>query len=267
MTTLGQRYNNKDTRNGIAVNKTFMVPIDILIVEDGKNVRQTDQEHVEYFAKCWEEGEPLPALTVRSTDKGIVITDGHHRYFGAMLANERGTEVVRIECKEFTGSIADEIAFMVTSSQGKQLTPVERGNAYLRLKNQGWTNDEIASKVKRSISDVQQHLSLISCSPAIIEKVNNGEMSYAMGIELQRIHGDKAAEVAGEAMEKAKAAGKNKITKADIKPQFSAKSARRLAELLFDAEYEFTGNGYHLKLAEGTSTEVMQIIKSYREGK
>lgn len=268
MATLGQRYNNKDTRDGIAVNKTFMVPVDLLIVEEGKNVRDIDQQHVEYFSQCWTDGEPLPPLMVRSTDKGIVITDGHHRFFGAKLANERGQEIIRIECKEFTGSVADEIAFMITSSQGKHLTPVERGNGYLRLKKQGWTNDEISKKVKRSTSDVQQHLSLIECSPGIIEKVQNNQMSYAMAIEMQREHGDKAAEVAEKAIEKAKSEGKSKITKADTKPQFSAKQARRLVELLFDAQCEQQGNWWVISgIQDGTQDEIMQIIKSYRDGK
>ena len=266
MATLGQMYANKDTREGIAVNKTFMVPLELLQVKEGKNIRQTDPEHVEYFAQCWEAGEPLPALTVRSGADGIIITDGHHRYFGAKLANSRGAEVVRVECKEFVGSLADEVAFMITSSQGKSLSPVERAQAYLRLKNQGWTNEEIAKKVKRSVSDVQQHLSLSGCAPEILDKINKRQMSYATGIELQRTHGANAGLAADEAMEKALKEGKSKVTKAVTAPQFSAKQARRLVELMSDSAPMLIGGKDYLLIRDGVKDEIMKIIGEYNKG-
>lgn len=79
------------------------------------------------------------------------------------MASEAGHEIPRLECKDFSGSEADRIAFMVTSSQGKALSPLERAAAYQRLLNQGWTPAEIAKKVKRSPADVDQHLQLLEC--------------------------------------------------------------------------------------------------------
>lgn len=160
MKTLSKIYSDKETRNGIAVNKTYLVPVEQIYLEPGYNIREADEQHVEYFAQCWESGQPLPALTVIPDEKGIRILDGQHRYLGALRAIERGAPIVRIECKDFTGDEADKIAFMVSSSQGKQLDPFERAKAYTRLKGFGWTNEEIAKKVGRSVSDVQMHLSL-----------------------------------------------------------------------------------------------------------
>lgn len=265
MATLGQMYANKDTREGIAVNKTFMVPFDKLYVEEGYNIRDIDQAHVEEFAESFAAGEYLPAMTVEVTARGVKILDGHHRYHGAKLAIERGHEVLRIECKDFVGSEADKIAFMVNSSQGKQLSPVERANAYLRLKNQGWTNEEIAKKVKRSVSDVQQHLSLSGCAPEILDKINNRQMSYATGIELQRTHGANAGIAADEAMEKALKEGRSKVTKAVTAPQFSAKQARRLVELMSNASDGSAGPEFiHIPL--GVKDEIMKIIAEYNKG-
>lgn len=266
MATLGQMYANKDTREGIAVNKTFMVPFDKLYVEEGYNIRDIDQSHVEEFAEAFSAGEYLPAMTVEVTARGVKILDGHHRYHGAKLAIERGHEVLRIECKDFVGSEADKIAFMVTSSQGKQLSPVERANAYLRLKNQGWTNEEITKKVKRSVSDVQQHLSLSGCAPEILDKINKRQMSYATGIELQRAHGANAGLAADEAMEKALKEGKSKVTKAVTAPQFSAKQARRLVELLSDSAPMLIGGKDYLLIRDGVKDEIMKIIGEYNKG-
>ena len=265
MATLGQMYANKDTREGIAVNKTFMVPFDKLYVEEDYNIRDIDQAHVEEFAEAFAAGEYLPAMTVEVTARGVKILDGHHRYHGAKLAIERGHEVLRIECKDFVGSEADKIAFMVTSSQGKQLSPIERANAYLRLKNQGWTNEEIAKKVKRSVSDVQQHLSLSGCAPEILDKINKRQMSYATGIELQRTHGANAGIAADEAMEKALKEGKSKVTKAVTAPQFSAKQARRLVELMSNYKVMWKDGYCYLEIDKGALPEVDRIMAEYNK--
>ncbi|MFK8258303.1 hypothetical protein ACFL9S_11005 [Erwinia sp. AnSW2-5] len=67
-------------------------------------------------------------------------------------------------------------------------------------------------------------------------------------------------------MAKAKAAGKSKLTKSDAIPQFSARKARRLVELLVDAEFERNGDGDYLALAMDTSDEINRILAEYRAG-
>lgn len=245
MTTLGQKYANKETRGGIALNKSYFVPVDQLVLEPGYNIREADEQHVEYFAQCWENGAPLPALTVIPKNGGIMIMDGQHRYLGALRAIERGVPITRIDCKDFTGDEAEQIAFMVSSSQGKQLDPFERAKAYTRLKGFGWTNEEIAKKVGRSVSDVQMHLSLGDVPPEIKERINLGQISYANAVAVTREHGDEAVKVVEEAAEEARASGKDKITAKVLKPK-KPKPVDRLIELLRDAD--------HIVLPAGHST-------------
>lgn len=261
MKTLSQKYANKTTRDGIAVNKTYLVPFDQLYLEPGYNVRNADEQHVAYFAQCWAEGSPIPALTVVVTEKGQMIVDGQHRYLGAKLAREQGFEIARIECKDFTGSEADRVAFMVSSSQGKALDPFERANAYRRLKAFGWTNDEIAKKVGRSVSDVQMHLSLQDVPEAIKQRVTGGQLSYASAVAVTREHGDKAAEVVEQAHEEAKAAGKDKITAKQLnkKPK-KATDVPRIMELLKGATQAAFGNNDYLCLQPGVIDELMELI-------
>ena len=214
MTSLGKIYSDKETRGGIVVNKGYQVPVDQLYLEPGYNIREADEQHVEYFAQCWESGQPIPALTVipDAGGKRIKILDGQHRYLGALRAIERGVPIARIECKDFTGDEADKIAFMVSSSQGKQLDPLERAKAYVRLKGFGWTNEEIAKKVGRSVSDVQMHLSLGDVPDAIKQRINAGQISYANAVAVAREHGDDAVNVIDAAVEEAKAQGKDKVS-------------------------------------------------------
>lgn len=267
MSSLLSLYKGKE-KNGteMSAKKTFLVPLAELYVEPGYNVREIDQEHVEEFRDAFIAGEFVPPLAVQVTDKGIKIIDGHHRYHGAVMATQAGHEIARLECKDFSGSEADRIAFMVTSSQGKALAPLERAAAYHRLINQGWTPAEVAKKVKRSVADVDQHLQLLDCSDGLIAMVKSGEVAPTTAVALSRKHGTQAETIAQAQMAKAKAAGKSKLTKSDAIPQFSARKARRLVELLVDANLFVVAGNHALSLPEAATDEVMRILSEYRDG-
>lgn len=267
MSSLSQLYKYKD-QNGTetTVRKTFLVPLSEIYVEPGYNVRDIDQAHVEEFRDAFMAGEFVPPLAVQVTDQGVKVIDGHHRYYGAKLATESGTEIPRLECKDFVGTEADRIAFMVTSSQGKALAPLERAAAYLRLSNQGWEAAEIAKKVKCSVADVDHHLQLLECGDSLIEMVRAGEVAPTTAVALSRQHGTHAAAVAEIQLGKAKASGKTKLTKSAAMPQFSAHKARRLAELLVDADYLHEDGFGSIRLADGTDDEINRILAEYRSG-
>ncbi|WP_313481460.1 ParB/RepB/Spo0J family partition protein [Atlantibacter hermannii] len=255
MSSLSQLYKSKD-KNGTetTVKKTFLVPLAEIYVEPGFNVREIDQVHVEEFRDAFIAGEYVPPLAVQVTEQGVKIIDGHHRYYGAKLATEAGHEIPRLECKDFVGTDADRIAFMVTSSQGKPLTPLERAAAYQRLINQGWEPAEIAKKVKRSVADVDHHLQLLACGDELIDMVRSGEVAAATAVALSREHGPQASSVAVEQMSKAKAAGKKKLTRSAALPQFNAAKAREFIQIIADFDIA-------LPLPEGAS----KILSEYRE--
>ncbi|MBP2856150.1 DNA-binding protein [Dickeya oryzae] len=267
MATLNQLYSSKET--GITVKKTHLVPLTDIYAEDGYNVRELNQAHVQEFKDAFIAGEYIPPLAVEVTERGVKVIDGHHRYFGALAANEDGCEILRLECKDFVGTEADKIAFMITSSQGLALSPLERGASYHRLVNQGWSNAQIAQKVKRSESDVIQHLQLHQeCSAYLKSLVRTGSINYALAIDINREHGIYADKVAAKLMEKAEAAGKKKITKSLAKPQFSAVKARRVVELLYDAipnaGDDDEQNGYII-VPRSVIGELMGIIEEYKK--
>lgn len=267
MSSLSQLYKYKDL-NGTetTVRKTFLVPLSEIYVEPGYNVRDIDQAHVEEFRDAFIAGEFVPPLAVQVTEQGVKVIDGHHRYYGAKLATESGTEIPRLECKDFVGTEADRIAFMVTSSQGKALAPLERAAAYLRLSNQGWETTEIAKKVKRSAADVDHHLQLLECGDSLIEMVRAGEVAPTTAVALSRQHGTHAAAVAEIQLGKAKASGKTRLTKSAAMPQFSAHKARRLAELLCDSNLFVVAGNHALALPEAVVEEVTRILAEYRSG-
>lgn len=269
MSTLARIYDDKkNSDTDITTRKTYLLGVDELYVETNYNIRDIDQTHVEEFRDAFIAGEHVPPLAVKVTEKGIKIIDGHHRYYGAKLAQEAGY-TLRLECKDFVGSEADSVAFMVTSSQGRALLPLERAAAYQRLVNQGLEPAEIAAKVKRSITDVEQHLQLLTVGEPLIEMVKSGEVAATTAVALQREHGVKASSVAQEQMQKAKAAGKKKLTKTDAMPQFSAAQARKLAELIAQhSQTEQSDEGARITLtfeSDLQAAELMDIILIAKE--
>lgn len=264
MSNLLQVYKNKDdNETDITVRKTYLLGVSELYIEPGYNVRDIDQAHVEEFRDAYIAGENVPPLTVQVTKQGVKVIDGHHRWHGAKLAQEAGYEI-RLECKDFVGNEAERIAFMVTSSQGRPLEPLERAAAYQRLKNQGWESAEIAKKVKRSPSDIDHHLALLTVGDDLIEMVKAGEVAATTAVAMVREHGAKAETVAKTQLAKAKAGGKRKLTRAAAMPQFSATRARRLVELLKDAVLlQDSPDLEYFKLPPGVAVEVTSILQEY----
>lgn len=110
--------------------------------------------------------------------------------------------------------------------------------------------------VKRSVGDVDHHLQLLSCGDELIDMVKAGEVSTSTTVALSREHGAQAPTVAARQMDKAKAAGKSKLTRSAAIPQLSPARSRRLAELLVDAEIE----NNRLTVPSTAIEEVLAII-------
>lgn len=240
MATLSHLYSNKkDNGTGTTTRKTFLVPLSELYIEDGYNVRGIDLEHAKSLSEAYIAGDFVPPLVVQVTDKGVKVIDGHHRYTGARMASESGCEIARLECSDFTGSEADRVALMITSSQGRPLEPLERAAAYKRLSAQGWTSQEISTKVKRSISDVELHLNLLNVDESMLDMVKAGEIAATTAVSVTREHGENAPKVAREALEKAKSEGKTKVKKSDIAPKTNGADLKEILKSFSEATAKF----------------------------
>ncbi|MBK5075168.1 DNA-binding protein [Budviciaceae bacterium CWB-B4] len=254
MATLGQLY--KTGESGVTVKKTHMVPVASLYIEDGFNVRDIDHDHVEAISEAYIAGEDVPPLFVEVTEIGVKIIDGHHRFMAAKRAIEKGHEIARLECKDFVGNEADKIAFMITSSQGRQLSAPERAVAYHRLVKQGFTIDEIAKRVKRSASDVREHLKLAECEAEVFDMVKKQELNYSDAIALQKNHGAAAVAVAKEAILEAQAMGKKKA----VFKKFNFKKSHQLMHAEISSVLELISNN-----ADENADELLSRIKTKLE--
>lgn len=232
MTTIARLYDKKaKDDNSIKTQKTYMVEPGSIHIEQGYNVRDIDPDHVEEFRQAYVAGEFVPPLVVTVTENGIRVMDGHHRLMGAMAALPDVPHLM-LEVKDFKGTEADRVAFMITSSQGRALLPVERARAYLRLSNQGLSSKQIAAKVKRSSVDVDNHLNLLSAPEELVGMVQNGEVAMTTALALTREHGAAAVTVAKDKLTKAKEKGKKKLTSSAASAKFSTKKSARIVKLI-----------------------------------
>ncbi|MBK0032725.1 chromosome partitioning protein ParB [Erwinia sp. S43] len=262
MTTLSQMYKQKaKSGSEITTKKTYMVPYSELYLEPGDNIRPLNQEWAEHMRDLWIAGADLPPLSVTVTEKGVRVDDGQHRYVGAGMAIEAGTNIIRIECRDFIGTELERLAHQAGSNDSLPITPIQRAQQYNRARKQGYEIAEISKAFHRSVSDIESHLQLLSSGEVLIGMVEAGEVAPTTAVALSREHGPKAGAVAEQKLAEAKASGKNRLTKSAAMPQFSAAKARRLVELM--AAFEFTDDGY--TAPDEVYLEAMGILAEYRE--
>lgn len=221
-TSIGQAYKKEATELDIKSNKTFMVPVEHIFIEDGFNVRDLDQEHIQSLAQAYSDGCMMPALIIKTTKEGFKIIDGHHRLSAAKIAG-----VHRLECKEFAGTEVEQIAYMVSSSQGRNLKPVERAHAYRRMMHMGMTKDEIAKAVRRSRGDVDNHLLLLEAGDDVLQAIKNGEVAATEVQKELRKSGAEATDNIMNVVKKARETG----SKAKLR-NFTKKHHEQVMEIL-----------------------------------
>lgn len=199
------------------------VAFSALHVEPGFNLRIEDDEFqasIETLAQFILDGGMVPPLEVRPrAEGGMFIVDGHRRHRAYGLAIERGAPIEWIEVRLFTGNDADRVARIMTSAEGRPLSPLETSRGYKRLAAFGLTADDIARRVGKTRAHVEQLLLLANANQDVQNLVAAGGVSAALAVQTVRQHGEQAGEVLGKELDKAKAAGKKKVTAGTMKPK------------------------------------------------
>lgn len=169
----------------LKVAKSYNVDPKAIKIIPGFNVRTVDPVHVDNLAAAYTAGRAVPPVLVAIGEDGALeLVDGEHRVRGAIQANMR-----RIQIFEFEGTQEERIAMAISSSQGRNLSPVERAVGYKRLRNAGWTDAEIAESVGRSEGDVANHILLAECGKEVMDMVTAGTIKATPTINLARAIG------------------------------------------------------------------------------
>lgn len=263
----------------------YRVKASDLKIDPNFNIRKPYPEHVEYWRAAIRAGGPIPAVYIRTLAADqMMVVDGQHRVLAHIA---EGVEM--IAAQEIKGSDAEIIAFMIKSSQGKELTAFERAEAYKRKLDLGETAQEIADSVGRAVADVRNHLMLLEMPWKMRIEIDEGRISYAEALKVFRSHKEDAPNVVSEAFKVAQAEGKEKVTakhlqavessqgKAEddsgndsqpqpkIKKPFGAAKARRLIEMLSSKQPEGGEWLDSFSLFNYSEDEKQEINRLFRE--
>ncbi|WP_213873271.1 ParB/RepB/Spo0J family partition protein [Serratia marcescens] len=210
-------------------------------------------------------GKPVPPLEVRPRDEGGVwIVEGHRRHRAYLRCRDAGKPIEWIAILPFTGSDVERIARIMNSNSQLALTPYEQSQVVKELAGFNLSPDEIAALVGKSRATVDKLLALTQANHDVQTLVKDGAVAVDAAVERVKEHGEQAGKVLAGDVEKAKAAGKKKVTKSFIAPKFSAPKSRKLVTLLAQAEVrEIDGQTAYI-LPAGTQLDVLAILDEYR---
>ena len=258
-------YKNKDTRGGITVKKTYNVPVEDIYIEEGFNVKgEIYQDTVEGMVKAYTSGQVLPDIVVEPQDSGkFKVVDGHHRFTAILECIRQGHDYRRVTVQGFNGSIAEQVALMVTSSQGRNLNPVERAEAYSRLIVFNLTNDEIAETFMVSKASVVHHLSIHELDDIIKTYISDGKIAADYALELCRKHDvDKVISIIDGSLTK----GEKKVTRKNTN-SYRPAMGKSVVSMLKDIDVT-KGEGFVIaEFSNEQWEEVQKVIESLEEGK
>jgi ParB-like chromosome segregation protein Spo0J len=186
--------------DGVSKTTQFKVDPMLLEIEDGFNARPIDLDHVAAMKESFLAGAVFPPLQVRVESGRIVVVDGHHRRAMFLQLVGEGHEIVGVDAVQFRGNDADRVAMLLTSAQGKPLTPLQQGVQYRRLIGFGWDKKAISAKVGRSMAFVNEALLLAESNSDVQEMVASKAVSAKAAIRAVREHGEKAGAAMKQAM-------------------------------------------------------------------
>lgn len=205
---------------GISKATYYKVDPRILLFEDGFNVREEGPDldaHLGAMYLSMKAGSKFPPLEIRVEDERMIVVDGHCRTRTALRLIDEGIDIT-LTAQEFRGNEIARVSHMLTSAQGKPLTPLEAGRGYFRLKGWGQSVAEIASTTGVSRTTIENGLILAEAPVAVQKMIAQGEVSGHTAIGALREHGAKAADVLTDKLGVAKADGKKKVTQKQMKP-------------------------------------------------
>lgn len=223
--------------------------------EPGFNLRAEGEEleeSINALAEFIFAGGQIPALEVRPrAEGGMWVVDGHRRRRAYLKLDQAG-RLPRVPSKDdperleawisivpFEGNDAERVARVITSQEGKKLSPLELADGYKRLTAFGWTPDQIAKKVGKTRQHVEQVMTLGNANTDVQQLVASGQVSATTAVQVVRQHGEAAGKVLGGELQKAKATGKSKVTAGSMRGPTTSRqrleAVRAAAQEIFKA--------------------------------
>lgn len=220
------------------------IRIEHIHVEEGFNAPETKEEfeaRVEGIVSHLRAGGKLPPVEVRDRPEGgVFLVDGHARREGTQRAAELGIPVhdpkdghIYLLTMSFVGNDADRSLRIITSADGRTLSPLQTAAILKRLRNFGWSPEDIGQRINRSAERVRQLLALGDANSDVQQMVSTGKVSATLAAKTARKHGEQAGAVLEQQLKSAAAQGKTRVTPATVAgPKAKTNELRKDSERL-----------------------------------
>lgn len=250
-------------------------PQHIRVIDDF-NVRVRDADYLAHKARIKQSikangfypDEPLAGYVASEMHDGekvnvLYVTDGHTRLEATLEAIAEGAEIehVPMVVSNKGADIKDLTLGLILKNSGKPLKPLETALVCRRLAKYGMDENEIAEKTGFTLQYVRDLLTLSAAPMQVREMVEAGTVSATLAVEYMRKHANEAGAALQAAFDRAKSAGKGKVTKrfaADA--QFNKFVRKTGSDLVSTLEVVKADAGF-ASLSEETRKRIEELVE------
>lgn len=200
----------------------FNIPLGEINIKEEWNQREEYGDIDEIKAFIRSNGVmKLPPLLLYNENGTFFIMDGHRRHRAIReLIDEERLEIKAIPCQFLpkSSSIEEQLALQITRNSGKPFTILETTKVVVKLINFGWTPEDVALKIGKSVTHINQLLKLHSAPAALKNLVKEDKLSPTTGLDILSKNPDIEGAIAEakNAIALAESNGKTKATSADV---------------------------------------------------
>lgn len=238
------------------------------------NARIHDEEyeaHIAWLADQMVENGYDPESVMKGfvaregSEQILYLKDGYSRLAAIERANTRLPEdkqIVRVPMVVAAQgtSIEDMTLDLILSNSGKQLRPYEQAIVLKRLVRYGMTPDDIARRLKFTVTTVNGLLLLAAAPPEIRDMVVSGQVSATTAIAEMNQHGSKAVERLKVGLEVARVNGKNRVTKKHLPGNAFKRAVSKEANNLYRAALDIKKDPGYSGLTEETRRQLQDLL-------
>jgi ParB family chromosome partitioning protein len=221
--------------------------------------------------------EPIVVWKDKETGK-VCVVDGRQRVKHAIEANIRlqaaGEPTILVPGVVRAGSVIRMSQAMVSANEIRRPdTPLGKAKKMASLLERGHDEKDLALLFGCGIPTIKATLTLLDCTQSVQDAVEAGKINVAQARTLVKLPPDEQREKLGELVKAGtestgieRKQKQREVLGVRAQPLFSAKRARQIVELLYDATPIVQGNHDYLMLRDGILDDVMRIIQEYKDG-
>ncbi len=179
---------------------------------DMENMSPRTRAHVDYLKACIRAGDAMPPLDVRVEGDKIYVVEGHCRLVAFRELIDEGMEIMKVPVCQFNGNDEEADIHVLNSAGQLHLTRLEQGRKYRERARLGWTVAQIAARVHKSDTYVEQNLMLANADSDVHSMLELEQISAKVALAAIRKHGVRAGTILRAKVEQANAEGQAKVT-------------------------------------------------------